>query len=111
MNGDMVGRFDNETDPTALECGPIKTGRIVGVNHTGLSGLSQLVIERLDGSMEVVHIEAGYGIRAVVAAFGGLHQAYGKFIDYSTDCLGVMEGFSPCFEDEDDDGEEVDFYD
>ena len=69
----------------------IKEGRIKNIWGHPCSGLWQLHFD----NGEIVHLESGTGARALVNAFGSLENAIGKKIQYSTDFLGVIEGFVP----------------
>jgi len=74
------------------KCGAeLKTARITNIFGHPCSGLWQVHFD----NGEVVHLESGYGARALVDAFGTLENAIGKRIQYSTDFLGVIEGFVP----------------
>ena len=73
-------------------------GTISGISGHPMSGLWQLQFE--DGNM--VHIESGYGLRALASAFGAregsgdlLDKIIGQEIVYSLDFMGVMEDFTP----------------
>ena len=75
-----------------------RIGTIASISGHPMSGLWMLHFE--DG--EMVHIESGYGLRALASAFGAregsgdlLKKIVGKEIYYSTDFMGVMEGFTP----------------
>jgi hypothetical protein len=73
-------------------------GVISGIAGHPMSGLWSLVFE--DGSL--VHIGSGMGVRALASAFGATEgsgdlefKIIGQEIVYSTDFMGVMEGFTP----------------
>ena len=73
-------------------------GVISDIQGHPMSGLWSLAFE--DGSL--VHIGSGMGVRALASAFGATEgsgdlefKIIGQEIVYSTDFMGVMEGFTP----------------
>ena len=76
-------------------------GTIRRISGHPMSGLWQLLIDTEEG-IEVVHIESGTGVRALASCFGASEgsgdleeKIIGQEIFFSTDCMGVMEGFTP----------------
>ncbi len=55
------------------------------------SGLACLMFE--DGSD--VMVESGFGVRCLVRVFGSLEEMVGQTIQYTTDSVGILEGFVP----------------
>jgi len=79
----------------------LKRGIIAGISGHSMSGLWELHFE--DGSS--CHIESGHGVRQLASAFdahagsGDLFKKIkGQEIFYSVDWLGVLEGFTPVAE-------------
>lgn len=76
----------------------ILKGTIASIGGHPMSGLWTLQFD--DGSL--VHIESGYGVRALASCFGAtegagdlLEKIIGKEIYYSVDAFGVLEGSRP----------------
>ena len=67
------------------------TGTIKSIAYTKGSGICQIVME--EGNM--VCADAGPTFRMLSEAFGSVLEAKGHTIEYQTDNVGVMVGFSP----------------
>jgi len=68
-----------------------ETATILGFSGHPLSGLWHIHLDNGD----FVHLESGYGARAIAACFGDLEKAVEKRVRYQTDWLGVLEWFEP----------------
>ena len=77
-----------------------KLGTILNISGHPMSGLWALQLDT-----GICHIQSGYGVRALAAAFGAtegtgdlLQKIRGQQIAYSVDEFGVLEGFTPAEE-------------
>jgi len=80
----------------------MRMGTIIGFRGSWMSGLATLIIETDEG-IEHVFCENAPTVRALEAAFGGVigpghtvdvDAIAGRRILYSTDSMGVLEGFT-----------------
>ena len=82
----------------------MRRGTIVEFRGSWLSGLATLIIHNDEGEREIVPCENAATVRALEAAFGDVigpghtvnaEAIVGRKILYSTDPIGVLEGFTP----------------
>lgn len=78
----------------------LRKGTIQTISGHPMSGLWTLVLDT-----DAVHIESGYGVRNLAAAFGAtegsgdlLEKIAGQEIYYSVDDFGVLAAFTPADE-------------
>ena len=75
--------------------GEIKFDVIAGININMSSGLASLVFQ----SGNFCHVESGYGVRVIAAAFGATDDLLEKIEDqaifYEVDEFNILQAFTP----------------